>query len=207
MTWFAVAPIFVQIFGDVKSPVTFQLGGITHQINVGLPFSWWLLWFASLAYVAAYALFSWYCPQFIKRYRGFSDYEAVGHSPRYLAHELKRAFDASSNREQLISRLEVKDFSEKTDLPTSYQDNPSIENDATKFFYQNQQGWMKVSVRSDTSKEHQRELFWEIFEPFANAYFWPRAIIKFLFYVSVLLVIMVVSQQIYSVARFLYGTL
>jgi hypothetical protein len=206
MTWFAAAPIFVQIFGDVKSPISVQLGTVTHQINIGLPFSWWVLWIASLLYVAAYALFSFYCPAFIKRYRGYSDYAAVGHSPRYLAHELKRAFDASSNRQQLITRLEVKGFSHPTDrsLPP---ENPSIETDATTFFYELDGGKMQVPIGSDTTDERQRELFWEIFEPFANAYFWPRAIIKGLFLSSISLVVYVVSQQIYSVAKFAYDAL
>lgn len=206
MTWFAAAPIFVQIFGDVKSPISIQLGGVTHQINVGLPFSWWVLWIASLLYVAAYAVFSFYCPAFIKRYRGYSDYAAVGHSPRYLAHELKRAFDASSDQQQLITRLEVKGFSHPTDRPIPCE-NPSIENDATTFFYESHRRCMQVPIRSDTSDERQRELFWEIFEPFANAYFWSRAVIKGLFLSAISLVIFVVSQQIYSVARFAYDAL
>jgi len=166
-----------------------------------------VLWIASLLYVAAYALFSIYCPEFIRRYRGYSDYEAVGHSPRYLAHELKRAFDASSNRQQLIRRLEVKAFAQPIELPSPPFVNPSVEYDATKFYYKSQQRWMEVSIRSDTPDERQRELFWEIFEPFANAYFLQRSIIKVFFISAVALVIFVVCQQIYSVARFAYGAL
>lgn len=206
MTWFAAAPFFVQLLGDVKSPISIHLGGVTHQVNIGLPFSWWVLWVASLLYVAAYALFSFYCPAFIKRYRGYADYAAVGHSPRYLAHELKRAFDASSDRQQLVNRLEVKEFSHPCDRSIP-RENPSIENDSTTFFYESGQRSMKVPISSDTSDERQRELFWEIFEPFANAYFWPRAFIKGLFLSAIALVIFVVSQQIYSVARFAYGAL
>lgn len=207
VTWFAVAPIFVRLFGDVKSPIVFHVGATAHAVNISLPFSWWILWAASFLYVCAYVLFSYFCPPFIKRYQSYSDYQAIGHSPRYLAHQLSRAFQSTSDKAQLIRRLRIKSFSKPTNCVLPPEQNPSVEEDGTKFFFSHDGQSLEVTVTSNETDTQQRELFWEIFEPFANSYLNVRIVIRILLVVSFSLVVTVTAQQIYSVLRYAYNAL
>jgi len=71
ISWFAAAPFISSL----------QIKRAWFDV---MPFSWWVLWFASLSYSAAFVLRAVFCPSFIKQHPNAVAYEARGHSPRYI---------------------------------------------------------------------------------------------------------------------------
>lgn len=202
-TWFAVAPIFVRIFGKIESPLIFTVGTKTYGIDFSLPFSWWVLWFGSILYIMSYIIYMYYCPVFVKRYPRYADFESANHSPRYLVKELSTAFNATSNQDQLVSRLQTKKFAVEIDSVPDTTDIPSVETRGTVFYFEHSGKSYEVCIASDAPNERQRELFWEIFEPFADSHPPARITTKALLLIAYALVAFVTAQQIYTVFRFL----
>lgn len=201
ITWFSVAPMFVRVLGDNAGPVEIGIGENTISVNLALPFSWWVLWFSSFLFIIAYVIYIYYCPTFIKRYSNYSEYKAHDHSPRYLVHELQRAFEQTSNLEKLACRLQTKGFSEAQDN-TTLNDVLEIGPDTTNYYYIFKEQSLLVRIKSDESEVRQREIFWEIFEPMADSHQWARCATKILIYASIALGSYVTIQQIYFVVAY-----
>jgi hypothetical protein len=101
--WFAIVPIFVKLLSGLPEKLT--IPGTTHFLTFSLPFTWWLLWLASLSYFIAFILFHAFCPQFIKRYPSFTEYKIHGHSPRWIIWEFFFAVEGPRQPVNLISRF------------------------------------------------------------------------------------------------------
>ncbi|MBF9052317.1 hypothetical protein GTA62_20370 [Roseobacter sp. HKCCD9010] len=71
ISWFAAAPVVALLIRD-------------YSWFVQLPFTWWVLWLASIAYSGAFLLYTFFCPSFVKLYPNARAYEERLHSPRYI---------------------------------------------------------------------------------------------------------------------------
>ena len=115
-TWFALAP-FIQSVSDLgKDGEQICAVGSCFYISFNLPFSWWILWIASILFISAFALYALYCPSFIKRYSSFSDYESHRHAPRWASWETLHLLESSLENPKsydlakFVSRLKTKGY-------------------------------------------------------------------------------------------------
>lgn len=72
--WLAIVPIAAKILLQFNQPFVFTLLGKQHTIFFRLPFSWYLFYFAAVAFAVGTGLFSLFCPIMIKRYSSFADF-------------------------------------------------------------------------------------------------------------------------------------
>ncbi|GBO56804.1 hypothetical protein APA_5139 [Pseudanabaena sp. lw0831] len=74
--WAIVVPISAKLLERVQGVVTVELFGHKFPINLTLPFSWKVLFFAAIFFLLANIIFAIWCPKLIKEtetYREFAD--------------------------------------------------------------------------------------------------------------------------------------
>jgi hypothetical protein len=72
--WLAFVPIAAKILLQFSQPFVFTLLGKEHTIFFRLPFSWYVFYFAAVAFAIGTGLFSLFCPRMIKRYSSFAEF-------------------------------------------------------------------------------------------------------------------------------------
>jgi hypothetical protein len=221
--WFAIVPIFVKLLSGL--PDKLKIPGSDHFLSLSLPFTWWLLWLASLLYFIAFILFHAFCPQFIKRYPSYTEYKIHGHSPRWVIWEFfyavegpkgasnfvariwqKIYFFLSPIREtdKLFQRVVTKKYAEETiDNPSV---NPLVEETQTTAFFISNNKLYKISCNPDAPSVDvkEKEIFWEVFGHFAKQGARIRSLISFLIGGTVILLLAVLAQHIYTVAQLIF---
>lgn len=229
--WFAVVPIFIKFASKLPDEIAIpgfglpNTGASYHAVPVltlSLPFSWWLLWLASLSYFFAFLLFHAFCPQFIKRYPSYTDYQTHGHSPRWVIWEFYYAvyggvaanwvakiwqkifyrLSPITQTEKLFDRVITKKYAAETAeaIPAK---NPLVEQNQTTSFFKYREKTYRISCdpsAADTPVK-EKEIFWEVFGHFAKQAPNIRAVISFLIGLSILLLLIVLTQHIWTVVQ------
>lgn len=78
--WFVGIPVAAAFIDSLPETVDFVFGGYHKQFDprFKLPFTWHWLYFASVCFTLASALFSWRCPRLISDYQRDSDFFEMG---------------------------------------------------------------------------------------------------------------------------------
>lgn len=203
--WFALAPAVVKAIQGLPSPLIITVGKSTYPIALELPFSWEVLWWASLIYAIAFVLHLLFCPDFIKRYPSYNEYTSRGHSPRWLVWEVFRAWGAIPKRarEKLFQRLSSKNYAttEVTELPLYAQ--PTVSKNGTEWAFEYLDKIYVLRINESLSSERQRDLFWEIFGRHGGSRSVLRYLVWGLLLISAILVLRVVYENIVFVLAYL----
>lgn len=209
VVWFSIVPVALHVLQSVPSVI--HVGSWSLDIRPSLPFSWTILWFASLAYTVALVIFTARCPDFIKRNPTFTHYRAFGHSPRWL---VWLAFDVlkvgGSPWEKLFGRLHAKgylDVVKRTDeLPTEPE---VLERGTVLSFVKDGIQYEFVMPRgsSDETELAEREIFWEIFGAHSGGQPRWRAAIIALLIVALILFGIVLLQHVWAALPTALGNL
>jgi hypothetical protein len=222
LAWFAIVPVLVNVLQT--APARWRIGEQEFVLTLSLPFSWWLLWLASLSYFVAFALYHLFCPPFIKRYPSFKEYDDMGHSPRWIAWEFFYAIDNSQRastgpaniwkaiyyffsplvkKEQLFDRVIKKNYAVKADISSLPTKNPIVEEKETATYFQyNGTIFRLASNPEDTNTQVKvKEIFWEVFGHFAKQGAGIRASIYILVGITLILVLITAVQHIWSAAH------
>jgi hypothetical protein len=85
--WLGLVPAAAKILQDFGDRVVLSIGGESIELVTQLPFSWQLFFWGAVAFVVAHVTYWLSCPELIRKFRDFEDYERRGYSPR-------RIFDA-----------------------------------------------------------------------------------------------------------------
>ena len=101
--WFAIVPVFVKLLSGL--PEKLRIPGTEHFLSLSLPFTWWLLWLASLCYFIAFVLFHAFCPQFIKRYPSYTEYKIHGSLATMGHWEFYYAVEGPRNPSNLVAKI------------------------------------------------------------------------------------------------------
>lgn len=205
ITWFAVAPIALKVMEGLPETIPVPLGERSYHLTLALPFSWYLLWIASLAYFLAYVLYIGTCPRFVREFPDFSEFLRQSHSPRFLVWELSRVWRNGYDRERIAKRLIEKGLAVKVEGPVP-DDNPRVSARGTVFVFEWKGTLFETIAHEDDTENRQRELFWETFSPAARYAPGRRNLTWLLLTVSFLLVAIVVIQQIWFVLRILMAS-
>lgn len=72
--WFVSVPVAARFLGQLDDPLVISLGQQVHSIELDLPFSWILFYFAAVAFALGTLLFSSFCPPLIRDFKNFRDY-------------------------------------------------------------------------------------------------------------------------------------
>lgn len=192
ITWFATAPLIASITEKYRDVFI-------------LPFDWWILWLASLSYALAFAIHSWKCPQFIKRYPTYLAYKERGHSPRWLVWEFHGCWTEidENEREKLENRVIKKEYATKADDDLTLREGPQISTEGTSFQFMNDNLNYNLVIKEDAPEDFVRDFFWEIFGRWTSNNIKFRMITWLLLGASLILVLITVFQDIFYVASLL----
>ncbi len=222
--WFALVPFVLNLLVAIPSEVIlFE----KYRLNLTLPFTWWTLWIASLAYFIAFSLYHLFCPSFIKRYPSYAAYLTHEHSPRWIVWEFYYALNADKLAETrwgriidyfyyLISPLREKDviyervitkrYAIATDLKKLPSEKPIVGASATKtyFKYDGKIYELLCDQTEKLVKIREQEIFWEVFGHFAKQGAFVRGVISWLIGISLALVFWTVGEHVYSGFKFIF---
>lgn len=171
ISWFALTPIALKLLEAMPSTWPISDGTMTFHINLSLPFSWWVLWFASLCYTMAFILYQLWCPTFIKESPDFASYSAIQHSPRWLVWQIYYSWIGISERDKFAERLITKQYAKPTDDIDQAEDaKPKVEQSGTVWKFKHHDQWYEVRVSESLSMDLQRDYFWEILGRWARSH-------------------------------------
>lgn len=77
--WTVIVPIAAKLFSEVNQIILAGIGGSI--INFSLPFSWEILFFSSLFFLAANLIYLFRCPSLIKSVKNYNDFCEQRRSP------------------------------------------------------------------------------------------------------------------------------
>lgn len=211
VVWFSLVPVIAGIINQLPTPLPITLMGVTHTIELTLPFHWQLLWLSSLSFVIALGLFKLFCPKFVQKYSSFSEYSSYNNHPRWLAwetHSLLTSANVNQKR-KLVERLNEKKYLSRLEvnLDKDLCDKPEVKEKQTiiKFRVDDQSyefGMPIIQTPYDESSE--KDVFYELFGRYSESRPGVRVIIKFLLIISLLLFLVVLLQHIISGAGFVW---
>jgi hypothetical protein len=203
--WFAIIPLLLTILRDVPEVIQVDMAG-GFQFDFRLPFKWWLLWGASFAYVLAFAVFAVSCPRFIRQYPTYRQYEAVGHSPRWMAWELNYAIRrktlSTEAKTDLFKRLVEKKLAIR--VATIPDSNPAVSERGTAYYFEFQ-GQAYEFLGSEIAANASivdREVFWELLARMASSRTTQRMTIWYLLYAAATLLAIAIGQNIWVVLKY-----
>ncbi|MEY8142519.1 hypothetical protein [Falsihalocynthiibacter sp. CO-5D18] len=193
ITWFATAPLVASVIQNYPSMLV-------------LPFDWWILWLASLAYAIAFGIHAWRCPQFIKRYPTYPAYQARGHSPRWLVWEFHGCWTSihTVSREKLENRVVGKNYAKESSENPDFRKEPQVSEKGTIFQFPHLTKSYDLAIKEDAPEEVVRDLFWEIFGRWTSSGPKMRLLIWGLLAVAMVLVFVTVLQDICFVLSLLW---
>ncbi len=125
--WFIAVPIAAKLLSQIDNPITIESLGERREIQLSLPFSWYLFYFSSTAFAAATFLYSVFCPEIIKKYPSFIAYYQAGNGVQLLreyATTVSLAFEKQGKLFDLeavvlLALKESRDPDNPNPLPTS----------------------------------------------------------------------------------------
>lgn len=108
--WFFFVPVAAKFLSQFNFPISVTFWGTTHTLDPSLPFSWIMLYAASLVFSAASLGYSLKCPKLIKDYKTFSNYYQAGNGYMQIGSTIIEAasiFETKKNKARLIDMLKV----------------------------------------------------------------------------------------------------
>lgn len=82
--WFFAVPPLASLISKLGPDVHLRVLGSEWVLHLDLPFSWKIFYFASAAFAIATSIFFLRCPEIVKRYRSYAQFEAEGKGPRQV---------------------------------------------------------------------------------------------------------------------------
>lgn len=207
VVWFSVVPLALHVFQSVPAQVV--VGDWSLDIRPSLPFSWTALWIASLAYTAALAMFTWRCPQFVRKYPTYKHYQEVGHSPRWLVWLAAEVLEAGGPPwEKLFDRLKAKNYLDVVECTHEIITEPLVQEKGTVLRFMHDGACYEFLMPRPcpgATAVAEREIFWEIFGAHSGGQrFWRGAIIVLLMF-ALLLFMLVLAQHIWAALPSAFG--
>ncbi|WP_210164234.1 hypothetical protein [Bradyrhizobium japonicum] len=141
------------------------------EFPIALPFNWQLLWFASLLFFMAFAIYSIACPRFVKRYPNYTAYLAEGHAVRWIVWEFYYMETPHHVRNSVERRLITKNYAEPTDEALTSEPNVTAESTYLVFSHESQ-NYRFGSPAEDTDgrqRAWEQDVFWEVFGGWAKS--------------------------------------
>ena len=203
IVWFSLVPVIASLVTQLPDPLPITILGVTHNIELVLPFHWQLLWISSLFFVIALAIYKVRCPKFIHKYNNFSDYSEYKHHPRWLAWETHSLLKIANKKQKLklLDRFEKKGYLTEleSNIASDLCEEPTVENEQTVIEFKLKNKSYKFGMPINNSNgESEKDVFYEIFGRYSESRWFARLLIKILLVISLVLFIIVLGQHIYN---------
>lgn len=99
--WVFGIPALVKLTQKLPDQVDFSIGNQTLVLQLVLPFSWIVLYFAALLGFTSYLLFVFFCPKFLRQYSSAGQALADGVTLQYLRREQQEFFESYFRRQSI----------------------------------------------------------------------------------------------------------
>jgi len=198
LLWIAITPAIVSVFQRLDKIVEIELFGKLFELNLELPFSWLLLYFAAILFVSGSITFRIFCPLIIQECKDFGEFERRGmdywEAIRYLKLEVKedelfeyaKSLIRPSLNDELGNNggLGVERF-------TSWE---KIESEVE----------LTSALDRNTNNVHVVELFWGIYRKADRGKIWLRAFVGFQYSLGLMFLFGVFLQGFGAVMKIAY---
>ncbi len=87
--WLVLVPFAAKALAGIDEIITFNLFNSSIAVKTSLPFSWQLLFLAAVSFTLAGIIYSASCPELVKQYTSFTQFEGDGKSRMQIMHALK----------------------------------------------------------------------------------------------------------------------
>lgn len=114
--WIVFVPIVAKVMAPIDSFAQVEIFGYVWNLEIGLPFSWKLFFFAALAFSLASLIYSSYCPEIVRDYQSFNEFREQGKGSSQITRALAAAKPDSTT---ITSFLESYCDDAETDLSSS----------------------------------------------------------------------------------------
>jgi len=102
--WLFVVPILAHLTSSLNERITIPLWRSELVIQLVLPFSWKMFYFAAVAFAVASAIYALRCPALIRHYDKYSEFESEGKGSRELINALLEYYGDDSPEHQNLRR-------------------------------------------------------------------------------------------------------
>lgn len=99
--WFILVPVVARIFAEIERTGEMTILGYVLKFDLTLPFSWKVFFFASVAFALASLIYAIYCPEMVRKYAKFSDFEDEGKGDNDLRNYFVNLFCVHGGRASL----------------------------------------------------------------------------------------------------------
>lgn len=191
--WMVFVPIAAKFLEYIKNPIEIDFGlNYVFHVNIALPFSWSLLFFASLFISMGNILYSIRCPDIIAPFSDYNDYKNSGRG--YV--ELFRRYNyAILERESEHARAGMVSFLLRTFLNREEDD---VLNWAP--FGRQSLNNMIASIRAIPDNRI-GDLFWFVRSHDEYRRTWSRFFVSIFYAIGLMLVVAIVIENIFFVSR------
>lgn len=219
ISWFAIVPVVVYLLRELPDVVVVSTApDVSISLQVGLPFSWIILWAASLLFALSATLFAIFCPSFIKRHDTYEKYKVLGHSPRWVVWEVHYALTSDKkswfwkyeNTKSMRKRFVDKGLAEEanpSDDKLSQNQNSAVfpEGDRSIVYFRHEGKVYRMYSKQapPDGDERENDIFWELFGYLAKTHPIIRGAIKWLIIFSFFLVAIVVIENIWFAVEYI----
>lgn len=216
--WFSIVPILAGLISAIPDHLELMIGEnkaviYLTSINPSLPFNWQLLWLSSLFFVIAFIWYLVRCPKFIRKYNNFSDYEAYGHDPRWIAWLVSDFVKVASKAqmEKFVDRLAKKRFLIEVTDETQVKkfEEPEVGERQTVCYFKHAEKTYGFGMPVYTTEvnphivpEAEKGVFYELFGRYSGSSAAERIIIFMLLSISLGLFAYVLVQHIWAGANY-----
>jgi len=76
--WIIIVPILAKLLMKIGDVLPIEIGNITFNINLSLPFSWQMFFFAALSFSLAQLIFNLVCPEIVKDFKNQREFQNDG---------------------------------------------------------------------------------------------------------------------------------
>lgn len=200
--WFSLVPLLASLLAGLKPPIVIPIGEHAITLGLAIPFYWQILWLSSMFFFLALVLYKWKCPNFIKKYHTYSEYEEVGHDPRWIVYEVRLLKLSGEDLTEFTEKLKTKRFASTTN--ESVTPKPIIEEKQTIYRYTSSQkkvddiiqvGAPVLDSAGEVVADAERGLFWEVFAAFSGSRVGMRFLILGLLFLSAACFTVVLGQH------------
>ncbi len=183
--WIIFVPLCAKFFEDVNGKISIRFLDYPWNLTLSLPFSWQIFYFSSVAIGLAMLLFSIRCPEIIRIYNTYTDFNDAGKT-RY---QVREYFIDHINIEKLDFDLKYRIALFLNEF-TGYQ-NPQIEVDKCK----TKRDLVRLVFENNVESGKNMDSFWFVQDSVNTSNLFSRMLCTLLFIVGFILMSIVFCQN------------
>ncbi|RRC97699.1 hypothetical protein EHS89_16085 [Amphritea balenae] len=165
--WLIIVPLTAKMLDELDGTISMTIFGGNFKLITSLPFSWQLLFFAAVFFTIAGIIYSVFCPDIIKKYSNFSEFESDGKTRMQINHAFKKVtwdYKNSKPKAEYIPFLVTYFNSYSNISETTVINDETIEENAKKLFDDIASNKGKNSNAfyfvHEVSDKHRQKLIW-----------------------------------------------